>query len=279
MEKHDNLNENVFEAVAENYVEFLTYCLNEYSGYESSHLSINEVGYARLVDLFSRIYQFGVRGHIVEGDLAPQDLEDIKKFAVVETVINKTGNPLICKTLQYAFTGRIKLCAFDQIPLEDVYDMQFYIADEKGLSVEELAVLSNTSVASVRNEWVNFKGADVIKSHDGKPLLNVSTAVEWLKSRKEFKPNKNLSGMAGLEAEYVNVPVAADGTYFGFACEYKRGGYTVGSKGNEIKIDNYDEALKYLTEMSLAKWRRPNNVGNYGIVSAVAWKRIKRSEL
>lgn len=279
MEKHDNLNENTFEAVAKSYIGFCTYCLNEYSGYESSHLSINDVGYLRLVDLFTRLYKFGVRGHIVEGDLAPQDLEDIEKFAVLETAINQTSHPSVCKTLQYAFMGRIKLCAYEQVPLEDIYDMQFYISNEKGLSVEELAALSNTSVASVRNEWVNFKDVDVMKSHEGKPLLKISSAAEWLKSRKEFKPNKNLSGMAGLEAEYVNVPVAADGTYFCFACEYKRGGYTVGIKGNELKIDCYDEALKYLTEMPLAKWRRPNSTGNYGIVRAVEWRRIKRSEL
>ena len=157
--------------------------------------------------------------------------------------------------------------------------MQFYLLDEEGLSVEELAALSNTSVASVRNEWVNFKGNDIVKSCGGKSLLKVSIAAQWLKSRKEYKPNKNLSGMKGYESDYVNVPVAADGTYFCFACAYKRGGYTVGPKGDEIKIECFEDALTQLTEMPLAKWRRPNIAGNYGIVSAVEWRRIRREEL
>ena len=37
------------------------------------------------------------------------------------------------------------------------------------------------------------------------------------------------------------------------------------------KIEGFDEALAYLRRMGVAKWRRPNASGSWGIVSAVRW--------
>jgi hypothetical protein len=59
-------------------------------------------------------------------------------------------------------------------------------------------------------------------------------------------------------------------------CGSKRGIYTVGEKGAEIKFESYDDALVYLARMKVAKWRRPNKAGNWGIVSAVKWANYKR---
>lgn len=66
------------------------------------------------------------------------------------------------------------------------------------------------------------------------------------------------------------VPVASDGTPFG---PYLRraGQFTVGDKGDEVTFEEYEEALAYLRRMGLARWRRPNTNGNWGIVSAVRW--------
>lgn len=66
------------------------------------------------------------------------------------------------------------------------------------------------------------------------------------------------------------VPYAADGTCFGPHLE-RAGKFTVGEKEDEIQFEEYEEALGYLRRMGVAKWRRPNAAGNWGIVSAVRW--------
>lgn len=70
------------------------------------------------------------------------------------------------------------------------------------------------------------------------------------------------------------VPKAKDGTCFTPDLCNNKGLYTVGEKGDEQKYRNYEEALAYLRAMPKAKWRRPNDNGNWGIVSAVQWVSI-----
>ena len=53
----------------------------------------------------------------------------------------------------------------------------------------------------------------------------------------------------------------------------------MGDKDDEVQFDDFDEALAYLRRMGLAKWRRPNAAGNWGIVSGRDWKRIERRQL
>lgn len=67
------------------------------------------------------------------------------------------------------------------------------------------------------------------------------------------------------------VPVAKDGSLFCPETCNNKGVYTVGDKGGEQKFRNFQEALNYLKSMPVARWRRPNADGNYGIVTAVDW--------
>lgn len=70
--------------------------------------------------------------------------------------------------------------------------------------------------------------------------------------------------------EVTLVPYAADGSHFG--SHLKRADkFTVGDKDDEVQFEDFDEALAYLRRMGVAKWRRPNAAGNWGIVSAVRW--------
>lgn len=72
------------------------------------------------------------------------------------------------------------------------------------------------------------------------------------------------------QAEVTLVPYAADGSHFG--PHLKRvSQFTVGEKEDEIRFEEFDEALGYLRRMGVAKWRRPNAAGSWGIVSAVRW--------
>lgn len=69
----------------------------------------------------------------------------------------------------------------------------------------------------------------------------------------------------------ILLPVARDGTIFCPETCSRNGTYTVGDKGDEQRFSNFSEALAYLKDMPVARWRRPNEKGNWGIVSAVDW--------
>jgi len=66
------------------------------------------------------------------------------------------------------------------------------------------------------------------------------------------------------------VPQAKDGSVFSPALGV-RGGFTVGAKGDERKISDFDEALAFLKAQPTARWRRPNEKGNWGIVAGIRW--------
>jgi transcriptional regulator with XRE-family HTH domain len=73
----------------------------------------------------------------------------------------------------------------------------------------------------------------------------------------------------------IMVPFAADGTCFNPSLTRTRTGrFTVGKKGSEVTIDGFGAAVEYLKSMNTAYWRRPNDVGNWGIVVAVRWDKL-----
>lgn len=76
---------------------------------------------------------------------------------------------------------------------------------------------------------------------------------------------------SATSSDNLVVPVAKDGSWFGPHLQ-RAGGFTIGEKGEEIRIESYGAALQALSRMSPARWRRPNSAGNWGIVSAVAWR-------
>ncbi|EKN3735583.1 helix-turn-helix domain-containing protein [Yersinia enterocolitica] len=73
------------------------------------------------------------------------------------------------------------------------------------------------------------------------------------------------------------VPYAADGTCFhpGLASS-RDGSFGVGDKTAQKRFGSFTEALEYLRSMETAKWRRPNPNGNWGIVSAVGWDKLRK---
>ncbi|RDS92392.1 helix-turn-helix domain-containing protein [Pseudomonas fluorescens] len=72
--------------------------------------------------------------------------------------------------------------------------------------------------------------------------------------------------------EAVEVPYAEDGTCFHRGLASPRDGtFRVGGKSTERRFGSFEEALAYLRTMPIAKWRRPNASGNWGLVSAVRW--------
>lgn len=74
----------------------------------------------------------------------------------------------------------------------------------------------------------------------------------------------------------MRVPIAADGSVFSPRLA-RKSGLWVGEKGCEKRFERFDEALAYLRGMTVARWRRPNAAGAWGIVQAVAWVELDQN--
>jgi hypothetical protein len=69
------------------------------------------------------------------------------------------------------------------------------------------------------------------------------------------------------------VPFARDGTWFGPHLR-RAGGFTIGESGAERTVVEYMDAVQVLRGMTVARWRRPNSAGNWGIVVGVEWRAV-----
>lgn len=115
--------------------------------------------------------------------------------------------------------------------------------------------------------------------------IPASEALKWLNGRSEFwnsiwreqsLPQYDDNRTAPVE-QPVFVPVARDGSVFNPGL--RRGSaYTVGKKGSEKQIADFDAALAELQRMPMPYWRRPNASGNWGSVAGVRWERMDASE-
>ncbi|WP_444464180.1 hypothetical protein [Rhodobacter capsulatus] len=150
------------------------------------------------------------------------------------------------------------------------------------VDLQSLALFGGVTEGRIRN---------ILSSVDGGlekagSRVTAASAAAWLKGRKEFfasiwqQPDEAPPEAPCLDFadNVVFVPVAADGSHFhpGLA----RGGkFMIGAKGEEVQYASFDEALIALHKMATPRWRRPNEAGNWGIVSGRDWKRIERRQL
>ncbi|VFU09834.1 hypothetical protein [Methylocella tundrae] len=145
-----------------------------------------------------------------------------------------------------------------------------------------LAEFGGVSEGRIRNMMSGPKRS--FSSEEGR--IPAQEALAWLDGRSEFWNSiwreqrlPRYAAKNGLPLEQaVFIPVARDGS--AFHPGLRRGaGYTIGEKGSEIQIADFDEALANLQRMSTPYWRRPNTQGNWGIVGGVRWQRIDSSDL
>ncbi|MBV7410861.1 hypothetical protein [Maritimibacter sp. DP1N21-5] len=144
-----------------------------------------------------------------------------------------------------------------------------------------MAILGRVSEGRVRNL---MSGADAQLERGPNGGVMAVSALAWLMKRKEFlrsiwaDEDKDETEETNLPVDLekiIFVPVARDGSMFG--PDLKRGGrYQIGAKGEEQHFDTFYEALESLNAMSTPRWRRPNELGHWGIVSGVSWQRIAR---
>lgn len=110
------------------------------------------------------------------------------------------------------------------------------------------------------------------------------SALCWLQKRTGFlasiwqedTPVKKDKADRIVPELMIFVPVARDGSIFNPDL-IRNGQYQIGAKGEEQHFDTFDAALEGLNAMPIPRWRRPNEQGNWGIVSGVAWQRVERN--
>lgn len=145
-----------------------------------------------------------------------------------------------------------------------------------------LAFFGGLSEGRVRNM---MSGAKAVFTNKGGKIL-ATEALAWLADRKEYYtsiwreqrlPQYGVRERAPLE-QPVFVPVARDGSVFHPGLT-RGAGFTIGPKGEEIRVDQFDEALRQLQAMPSPYWRRPNDAGAWGVVAGVRWARLDRSDL
>lgn len=145
-----------------------------------------------------------------------------------------------------------------------------------------LAILGGISEGRVRNMMSG--GGRAFENTGGR--VSAASAFTWLQERPTFfnsiwqQPDDAARETPGTDAleDVVFVPVAADATIFHPGL-VRSGKYTIGAKGDEVQCATFEEALGALQKMATPRWRRPNEAGNWGIVSGRDWKRIERRAL
>ncbi|MBC9176125.1 hypothetical protein [Pseudoroseomonas ludipueritiae] len=163
----------------------------------------------------------------------------------------------------------------------------------KPVSLEGLRLLSGVTPAAIRNATST---GELRPDEAGE--ITAEAARAWLARRREFCPSRwtNLADRqwpfdpaAAVEPDdegMIRVPQDAEGTPFlpQHVVRSARGGtglsVTIGAKGAEEQHQDFYEALRGLTKMEVARWRRRNSVGNWGIVRARgAWVAVSKAEI
>jgi hypothetical protein len=144
-----------------------------------------------------------------------------------------------------------------------------------GIDAEGLALLGGVRLSRIRN-MMSGNSPELPKDVAG--MLSNEVARAWLEKRDCFLPTIARDSAATEEEAHepivpVFVPVARDGSMF-LPSSDRNGLYRVGDKGSEESFDDYQKALTKLQSMPVAKWRRANDQGNGGIVSAIDWRRM-----
>jgi hypothetical protein len=158
---------------------------------------------------------------------------------------------------------------------------------DRGVSIDQLSALARMAPKSLRN-LLTPKSGDGDLRVDEHGVIAASVALRWIKKRDNFKSSVWMTVAADGPVyqpdtetidEVLFVPVAKDGSTFDPVTCRSGGGYTIGPKGAEQKIEGYFDALAILAKASTPFWRRPNAHGNRGIVTGVSWIRLDAAEI
>lgn len=161
------------------------------------------------------------------------------------------------------------------------------------VTLEGLKLLSDVSLGAVRN------AVSIGELHpDEAGRIAATEAKIWLARRRGFCPSRwenlnddqevlDLKNVAQAdEAGMILVPQDSEGKPFTpeHVVRTAKSGpglsVTVGAKGSEEQHRDFYEALAALAKMDVARWRRRNDAGNWGIVRARGpWVSVSKAEI
>jgi hypothetical protein len=161
------------------------------------------------------------------------------------------------------------------------------------VTLEGLQLLSGLSQAVVRN------AASIGDLHpDEAGNVTADEANAWLGRRREFCPSRwkiasddqhplDMAAVVTPNSKgMIWVPEAGRGDSFipDLVVRPARGiagiSVTIGAKGAEVIYHDFYEALAVLAKAEVARWRRRNSVGNWGIVRARgAWVAVSKADI
>jgi hypothetical protein len=161
------------------------------------------------------------------------------------------------------------------------------------LTLQGLQIISGLSMAGVRNA-VSARAFQV----DDAGCVTAEEANAWLKRRREFCPSRwpnpqddqyaweDAAISEALAKGMILVPQSSDNELFvpALVARFGRGpsgvSFTIGAKGEEVHYHDFYEALAALAKLDVARWRRRNSAGNWGIVRARgAWVQVSKAEI
>ncbi|MCV3765144.1 hypothetical protein [Rhizobium sp. TRM95796] len=225
-------------------------------------------------------------------------LEEAAAYAIYGVILQKDVAPserrryiesLVSEMMQFIDKSPLalwKISASDQdIQLTKIVRLAAnrMALDDGGLvEPAALAEFGGVSEGRIRNM---MSGNDRKLGNEG-GRIPAADALAWLKDRAEFfdsiwesvdepeQPSQPIDAASTV----LFIPVGRDGTPFHPGL-IRGGNYTVGTKGDEVQIADFSDALAHLQRMPAPSWRRPNDVGNWGIIRGVEWKRFTTDEL
>lgn len=152
----------------------------------------------------------------------------------------------------------------------------------RNVAPEQLAALARISLKTMKNMLTPKAGGNELHLDAVGEIARVD-ALRWLQAREGFRSSVWKEADAPREdkdlGQVLFVPVAKDGSWFDPVSCRRSGGYTIGPRGAEEPVHEYQEALARLWRMPVPYWRRPNSAGNWGIVAGISWQRKPLADL
>ncbi len=273
------LNEETFATVCEAYLGFASGLGH---GPIQSVAELEEQlwsGYHPLVILFRRLEYYGVKGlyHYTDGESPAESKALGKEIAIAERFHDGLPSNWLppAESGGKGRLGEILLAAQARFALDSGQD----------LTVNHIIALSGVARRSVQNALSSQEETGLRANSEG--MIPNAEARRWLVDRRNFQPTRRYEPKEeestkpvspGKPVAYAFIPKAEDGSEF--RPETRRdGGYQIGAKGEEQYVPDYFDALAQLQTMTMARWRRPNANGSWGIVTAKAWIRVPLDEL
>lgn len=180
-----------------------------------------------------------------------------------------------CRTFKPFQVGNVSTRAWPaSLHCGEIPGMKISLRQRFGSRVKELRIASGLSQEAFADR-VSIARSYMSRVERGlaNPTLD---AIESLAQALDVDPSILFAIVApATSPASVMVPFASDGSCFHPGLASARDGtFRVGERHAEIRLSSFEEALDYLKAMPTAKWRRPNEAGNWGLVSAVRWGKL-----